>query len=79
MAYVYFSSIRPPHPALAKPLVSGVIEAESADAAKAKLQAALASASCEPPLSSSDDFTFADLAAVERSGNGFLVVTMAEG
>ncbi len=78
MAYIYFSRTQPPHPMQATPLVSGVIEADTPEAAKDKLDKLLTRSAGGKGFSRAADFDFTDLATVERSDHGVLVITMRE-
>ncbi|MGX9980340.1 hypothetical protein [Methylobacterium fujisawaense] len=79
MALIYFSRTRPPHPMQARPLISGVIEAEDVDAARAKLGATLGGANPGRCFMTADEFAFTDLASVTFRFNDILAVTTLEG
>lgn len=78
MALVYFSRCRPPHPMQARPLISGVIEAEDAVDARAKLGTTLASGDPDRCFMTADEFVFTDLGKVATRFNDILAVTIAE-
>lgn len=79
MALIYFSRTRPPHPMQARPLISGVIEADDVDAARAKLGSTLSSADPARCFMTADEFAFTDLEAVTVRFNDILAVTTLEG
>ena len=70
---LFYFSRKGPAPPVGRVLVSGVIEAESLEAARARLGAALAKGP-----DGAENFEFSELAAVPSTPSGILTITMKE-